>query len=146
MLTPGFILGVLDALDDFWLLADVVLPDEKAPYLSGRFYDRRGGLILHLQGKEILENPGNCLIQSSAEDFRLVYPSGEEFLALHTEIFTNGYMSRIQGKLYDRMGSLRMEPSFGSAKVFGDAQWAIPAPARFQNKASFLSFPSDFSP
>jgi hypothetical protein len=134
MLTPGFLLGEPDAWDDFWLLADMVLPGEKTPYLSGRFYDQEGEFLLHLRGNKVVENPGNCVFQSSGEGFRLLYPSGEVLLALQTEIFANGYLTRIQGKLYDKVGSLRMEPSFESAKVFGDSEYALDAPVRFQEK------------
>jgi hypothetical protein len=134
MLTPGFLFGEPDAEDDFWLLADVVLPGEKAPYLSGRFYDQEGDFLLHLRGNQVVENPGNCVFHSSGEGFRLLYPSGEVLLALQTEIFANGYLTRIQGKLYDKAGALRMEPSIENAKVFGMAQWALDAPLRFQEK------------
>jgi hypothetical protein len=138
MLTPGFILGDPHAGDDFWLLADVLLPGEKAPYLSGRFYGQKGNFLLRLGGGEVIENPGNCLSESSSEGFRLLYPSGEVLLSLHMEIFANGYLTRVQGKLYDRKGSLRMEPSFESAKVFGGIQRVLDAPVRFQEKASCL--------
>jgi hypothetical protein len=55
-------------------------------------------------------------------------------LAVQTENFANGCLTRIQGKLYDRGGSLRMEPSFESARVFGDSEYALDAPVRFQEK------------
>ena len=136
MLTPGFILGQANGEDEFWLLADVLLPGEKAPYLSGRFYDGKGVFLLHMQGCEIVENPGNCILRASAEGFRLLRPSGEMLLSLDTEVFANGFLTRVQGKLYDKKGSLRLEPSFESANVFGDDQWALYAPVRSQNKAS----------
>lgn len=136
MLTPGFILGEPDAGDDFWLLADVVLPGEKAPYVSGRFYDRNGDFLLHLKGNEIVENQGYCLARSSGGGFSLHYPSGDVLLAVHTEVFTNGYLTLIQGRLYDRKGSLRLEPSFESARVLGPSHRTLDGPARFQEQAS----------
>jgi hypothetical protein len=134
MLTPGFILGEPDGEDDFWLLADVLLPEEKTPFLSGRFYDQENRFLLDMRGSEVFENPGRCLFQVSGDGFQLLYPSGEVLLAVRTEVFANGYLTRIQGKLYDRRGSLRMEPSFDSARVFGEARWPLDAPVRFQEK------------
>jgi len=138
MLIPGFILGDPHAGEEFWLLADVLLPGEKAPYISGRFYDQKGGFLLRMQGSEVVENPGNCVFQSFGEGFRLLQPAGEELLSLRTEAFANGYLTRIQGKLYDKRGSLRMESSFESAKVLGEIQRALNAPVRLQEKASCL--------
>jgi hypothetical protein len=134
MLTPGFLMGEPDTGDDFWLLANVVLPGEKAPCLSGRFYDEEGEFLLHLHSNKILENPGNGVFQSTGEGFNLLYPSGDMLLSVQTENFANGCLTRIQGKLYDRGGSLRMEPSFESARVFGDAEFALDAPVRSQEK------------
>ena len=145
MLTPGFILGAPAAGDEFWLLADVVLPSEKAPHISGRFYDQGGDFLLHIRGNEIVENPGKCVLRATGEGFHLFHPSGEALLALDTEVFANGYLTRVQGKLYDKKGSLRMEPSFESARVFGDAQWTLDGPVRSQQKAadSHEIFPLD---
>ena len=65
MLTPGFILGEVNARDDFWLLADVVLPEESSPLLSGRFYDSNGIFLLEIRDNQIVQNPGRCLLQVS---------------------------------------------------------------------------------
>jgi len=134
MLTPGFLLGEQEQGDDFWLLADVLQPGERKPYLSGRLYGPEGDFLLRLRGSEIVENPGNCLLRTVAEGFRLLYPSGEELLALYTELFANGSVSRIQGRLYDRERALRMAPSFESARVFGALQWMLERPLRFRDR------------
>lgn len=138
MLTPGFILGEPDDREDFWLVADCVVPEQKPPCLSGRFYNVGGGFILTIEKNEILENPGGCLLDTMADGFRLLYPSGEVLLAVHCEVFANGYLSRIQGKLHDSRGALRMEPSFESAKIFGKARWGLCAPVRFQERDSSI--------
>lgn len=132
MLTPGFILGEPDGGDDFWLLADVLLAEEKVPFLSGRFYDPGGRFLMDLRGGEVVQNPGKCLLQVSGEAFRLLYASGEVLLAAHTEAFANGYLTRIQGKLYDRKGLLRMEPSFDSGRVMDEAWRMLDSPVRTQ--------------
>ena len=130
MLAPGFVLGEPDGADDFWLLADVLLPDERAPFLSGRFYDQGGRFLVELRGDEAVQNPGGCLLQESGDGFQLLYPTGEVLLAVRTEVFTNGYLTRIQGKLYDRKGLLRMEPSFDSARVLDEAWRTLDVPVR----------------
>jgi hypothetical protein len=134
MLTPGFILGELNAQDDFWLLADVVLPEERPPFLSGRFYDSTGAFLLEIRDNEVVQNPGRCILDSSADGFRVLHPSGDLLMAVRTEAFANGYLTRIQGKLYDKRGLLRMEPSFESARVFGEVQWALDTPEGFRKK------------
>ena len=138
MLTPGFLLGEPERVDDFWLLADVLLPGERKPYLSGRLYGPEGEFLLHLRGGEMVENPGDCLLRTVAEGFRLLSPSGEELLTLHTEVFANGSVTRIQGRLYDREGAVCMEPSFESARVFGAVQWMLHRPERGRSKDCFL--------
>jgi len=130
MLTPGFLLGKADAKDDFWLLADVLLPEERAPFLCGRFYDPEGRFLVHLRGDQWVENPGGCRLQGSGDGFQILYPSGEVLLAVRTEVFTNGYLTRIQGKLYDRSGLLRVEPSFDSARVLDEAWHPLASPVR----------------
>lgn len=137
MLTPGFILGEADREDDFWLLAEVLQPEEKAPLLSGRFYDQEGRFIAALGGGGITDNPGRCVLQTAGEGFQLFYASGEVLLAVRTEVFANGYLSRIQGKLYDRKGALRMEPSFDSARVLGEPWRALDAPTRAERNGDF---------
>jgi hypothetical protein len=127
MLTPGFLLGEQDG-EDFWLLADVLLPDEKVPLLSGRFYDQEGRFLMDLRGDEVIRNPGKCILHASGDGIQLLHPSGEVLLEARTETFTNGYLTRIQGKLYDRQRLLRVEPSFESARVLGKVWCALEAP------------------
>jgi len=124
MLAPGFVLGEVDVQDDFWLLADVVSPEERAPFLSGCFYDHEGGFLMEMRGDEMIRNPGGCSLKASGDGFRVLHPSGELLLAVRTEVFANGYLTRLQGKLHDRKGVLRMEPSFDSARIVGES-WRI---------------------
>ena len=60
MLSPGFILGDPNSQDDFWFLADMVLPGESTPRISGRLYDSQGLFLLELNWNKIGENPGQC--------------------------------------------------------------------------------------
>ncbi|MBN1103855.1 MAG: hypothetical protein JXL84_10615 [Deltaproteobacteria bacterium] len=125
MLSPGFVLGSPGSKEDFWFLADVVPPGEVVPRISGRLFSSEGEFLVSLRSSKVLDNPGGCVFQGVAGGFRLLHPSGEVFLSVHTQVFTNGYLTRIQGKLYDRDGTLRMESSFEGVKVYGEARLAL---------------------
>jgi hypothetical protein len=120
MLSPGFSLGDPDSKDDFYFLADVVRPGESEPRIYSRLYDAQGALVLEMEPKRILENPLRCLRQPFPGGYRIVLPSGEFLLNVQTESFANGYLTRIQGKLYDREGKLRMEPYYDAIQVHGE--------------------------
>lgn len=128
VLTPGFALGNPGAKTGFFFLADVVLPGESTPRVSARLFDGEGELVVELMWNRIKKNPGDIQFQSLPHGFRLLYPSGEAMLSVQTEQFTNGYLSRIQGKLYDEKGSLRMEPSPESVTVYGEALLTLEIP------------------
>ncbi len=125
MLSPGFLLGDAGSQGDFYFLADVVPPGDNVPRISGRFFDREGGLLVELRVGRIERNPGGCSLQGFAGGFRLLYPSGETLLNVYTQAFTNGYMTRIQGRLFDHTGELRAEPSHEGIKVHGEATLAL---------------------
>jgi hypothetical protein len=128
MLSPGFLLGDLNSREDFWFLADVVPPGTSAPRIYSRLYDDRGVFALEIEPKGILENPLACLYQSFPGGYRIAYPSGEVLLVVQTESYANGYLTRVQGKLYDRHRALRMEPSYEGAQVYGKALLALDRP------------------
>jgi len=125
MLTPGFVLGDPDSANDFFFLADVLLPPGSEPMVSGRLFDERGVFVVRIAGQEALENPGRCVLQKGAGGFRVLYASGEPLLSVHTETFANGYLTRIQGKLYDGEGKIRAEPTYDSIRVFGKGTLAL---------------------
>jgi hypothetical protein len=125
MLTPGFVLGDPDSVDDFFFVADVLLPPGSEPVMSGRLFDERGVFVVRIAGQEALENPGGCVLQKLAGGFRILYSSGEPLLSVHTEAFANGYLTRIQGKLYDRDGRIRVEPLLDGIQVFGKGTLAL---------------------
>ena len=128
MLSPGFSLGDPDSKDDFYFLADVVRPGESEPRIYSRLYDAQGALVLEMEPKRILENPLRCLRQPFPGGYRIVLPSGESLLNFQTESFANGYLTRIQGKLYDREGELRMEPYYDAIQIHGGARLALEEP------------------
>jgi hypothetical protein len=128
MLTPGFVLGTPGAEKVFWFLADVVPTGEVTPRISGRFFGADGEFLVALRSGRVVDNPGGCAFQGVAGGFRVLYPSGEVLLSVHTQVFTNGYLTRIQGRLYDCEGTLRMEPSFEGVKVYGEARLALGSP------------------
>jgi hypothetical protein len=128
MISPGFLLAAPGSEEDFWFLADVISPGEVVPRISGRFFSSQGEFLASLRSCKVVDNPGHCAFQGTAGGFRLLYPSGEVLLSVHTQVFTNGYLTRIQGKLYDREGALRMEPSYEGVKVYGEARLALDSP------------------
>lgn len=135
MLTPGFVLGDPDSTEDFFFLGDVVLPPDSEPKLYGRLFDERGALILRMAGGEILENPGGCIRQNLPGGFRILYASGEPLLSVHTETFANGCLTKMQGKLFDRDGKIRVEPMYDSIRIFGEKPSLLRSPLLSQAPA-----------
>jgi hypothetical protein len=127
MLSPGFLLGDPGSQEDFYFLADVVPPGENIPRISGRLFDSEGKLLVELKMGQIARNPGGCSVQNSPAGFRLLHPPGETLLNVSTQVFTNGYLTRIQGRLFDHAGNLRAEPSHEGVKVYGEATLALKA-------------------
>ena len=125
MLTPGFVLGDPSSDDVFFFVGDVLTPPESKPRLYGRFFNEKGVFVLRFAGEEIEENPGGCVLQKMAGGFRILRASGEPLLSVHTEGFANGYLTRIQGKLFDRDGKIRVEPLFDGIQVFGNGTLAL---------------------
>ena len=130
MLTPGFVVGNPDSKDDFYFVADVVLPGESSPKIASRFCDAQGSLVLEIDPERIVANPLGCLRQTFAGGYRIVLPSGESLLTVQTEGFANGFLTRIRGKLYDQAGKLRMEPSYDAIQVHGDVALWLKEPLR----------------
>jgi hypothetical protein len=130
MLSPGFVLGNPDSKDVFYFLADVMRPGESEPRIYSRLYDAQGAFVLEMEPKRILENPLRCLRQPFPGGYRIVLPSGESLLNVQTESFANGYLTRIQGKLYDREGKLRMEPYYDAIQIYGEASLTLASPCK----------------
>jgi len=130
ILSPGFVVGNPDSKDDFYFLADVVLPGESEPRIYCRLYDAQGNFVLETEPKRILDNPLGCLRQSFPGGYRIVLPSGESLLTVQTESFANGYLTRIQGKLYDREGKLRIEPYYNAIQIHGEARLTLASPLK----------------
>ena len=130
MLSPGFLVGNPDSKDDFYFLADVVRHGESEPKIYARVYDIQGAFILEMEPRRIVENPLGCLRHSSPGGYRIVLPSGEALLSVQTESFANGFLTRIQGKLYDREGTLRIEPYFDAIQIHGEARLTLVSPLK----------------
>ncbi|MFH1479626.1 MAG: hypothetical protein ABIG67_00015 [Pseudomonadota bacterium] len=134
MLMPGFVLGDPNSFKDFHFLADLVLPGESTPRVSGRLFDSQGVCLLELNWNRIMENPGQCTYQSTSGGFYILLPSGEPLLKVNTQKFANGYLTRIQGRLHDQRGSIRMEMLYDSIQVHGEAPLLLDAPFVFSRK------------
>ena len=133
MISPGFVLGKPDSGDDFYFLADLVPPGESEPRISANLFDSQGSLVLKLNLNKMIENRGHCSYKTTPGGFRILYPSKEPLLAVNTQKFTNGYLTRIQGRLYDRDGKLRMEPYYEDIQVYGEACLYLNKPFNFSN-------------
>jgi len=129
-LSPGFLVGDPDSKEDFYFLADVVPSGESEPRISCRLYDAQGQFVLETEAERILNNPLGCMRHSIPGGYRIVLPSRESLLSVQTESFANGFLTRIQGKLYDREGKLRMEPYYDSIQIHGEARLTLSAPCK----------------
>jgi hypothetical protein len=130
MLSPGFLIGDPDSRGEFYLLADVVRAGENEPKIYGRFYDSRGDFVLELEPKRIVENPLGCFRQPFPGGYRIVLPSGGSLLSVQTESFANGFLTRIQGKIFDGQGTLRLEPHYDGIQVHGEVELCLKEPFR----------------
>jgi len=128
MLSAGFLLGDPHGQDAFWFLANVVPPGQTTALVSGTVFDGEARFLAEIVQGRLVRNPGGCVLQQAAGGFRIVSFEGKTILSVNTQAFTNGYLTRIQGKLYDERGELRMEPSYEGVKVYGEARLALEAP------------------
>jgi hypothetical protein len=131
MLSPGFFVGDPHSQDDFYLLADIMPPEEVVPPISARLFNSQGLFLLELNRSKIAENPHHCTLQTTPGGFLIVCPPDEPLLEVNTQRFANGYLTRIKAKLYDRNKVLRMEPSHEGVQVYGEACLALDAPFEF---------------
>ena len=131
MMTPGFVLGNPNAPEGFYLLADVVLPGESTPRISGRLFDEAGGRVAQIHWNRIHDNPGRCVRTSMPGGFRIANREGERLLEVRTERFTNGFLTRITARLRDEKGFLRLAPSGDSVRVEGPWEPLLTSPFEF---------------
>jgi hypothetical protein len=130
MLAPGFLIGNPDSKDDFYFLADVIPVEESEPRIYARLYDAQGNFLLEIEPKKTMENDIGCVRHFFPGGYRIVLPSGETLLGVQTETFANGFLTRIQGKLYDREGTLRIEPYYDSIQIHSEANLWLKGPLR----------------
>ena len=137
MLSPGFYLGIPYSATNFYFLADMMLPGEVEPPISARLYDSAGSFLVELKRNIITKNPRHCVFEATPQGFRIVFPPNEVLLDVNTQRFANGYLTRINAKLRDSNGELRMEPSYDGIHVYGEACLTLSAPfiVRKGNKA-----------
>lgn len=127
-LTPGFVLGDPSSEDGFWFLADMLLPEECTARISGRFFDPGGRFFLLINRNEIVENPQGYSCRHRSGGLRILHPSGEPILSVYTRHFANGYLTRLEGRLYDEEGEPRMETVYGGIQVYGEARLSLNSP------------------
>jgi hypothetical protein len=128
MLTPGFLLGDANSREDFWFLADMVPPGASEPRISARLYDNKRLFLVEMRLNKIVENPRGCVYQAFPGGFRISYSPGDPLLTVQTESFANGYLTRLQGRLHDKEGQLRMESLYDSVQVYGESMFSFRRP------------------
>jgi hypothetical protein len=128
MLTPGFVIGDPGSETGFYFLARSVAPGESLPGISARLVDETGGLLLELDCNQILTNPAGCSHEPIPGGYCIQQPSGQPLLEVRTHEFTNGYLTRLNARLFDERGNLRIEPLGESIQVHGEAQLALEGP------------------
>jgi len=128
MLFPGLVMGDPNSEEAFYFLADMVLPGEDTPSIWARLFDHEGRFILELSRNHPVRNPGGCSHESAFEGFHIRYPTGELLLEVHTRGFANGYLTRVQGKLYDGQGRLRMDPTYEGNEAREEERTILDAP------------------
>jgi hypothetical protein len=133
MLSPGFYVGIPYSATDFYFLADMMLPGEVEPPISARLYDSAGSFLVELKRNIITKNPRHCVFETTPQGFRIVFPPNEVLLDVNTQRFANGYLTRINAKLCDSNGELRIEPSYEGIHVYGEACLTLSAPFDRQN-------------
>ena len=140
---PGFVMGDPGSKGDFYFLADFVLPGETTPRCSGRLFDEQGELLVEINWNRLGENPGNCVYRPVRGGFQVVSGAGEVLVAVRTQQFTNGYLTRLQGRAYDRSGSLRMETDGDNVRVEEDE--LVPLAGPYLEPFSGAARPADAS-
>jgi hypothetical protein len=129
MPTPGFVVGNPDKKGVFYFLGDIVLPGESTPRISCRLLaEGSWNLLLELNWNRIQSNPEACIHQSIPGGFQVVHSSGDTLLEVRTQAFANGYLTRIQARLYDENGVLRMEPYGDSIRVYDAERPVLDSP------------------
>ena len=131
MLTPGFVVGDPKSQNGFYFLADLVLPGESTPRISARIMQGQGELLVELAWNRIRKNPGKCIHQPIPGGFQILNSTGEPILAVRTQGFANGYLTRVKAKLLDGAGNIRVEPLGESIRIRGEAILALEFPFAF---------------
>ena len=134
LLTPGFVLGNPNSRDGFYFLADVVIPEQGTPRISGRLMNEQGDFLLELNQNRIGENPLGCAHHPLPGGFRILHPSDEPLLEVVTQIFPRGHLTRIKARLFDEQCDLRMEPLGDSIQVHGEAKLVLDTPFSFTTR------------
>jgi hypothetical protein len=128
MLMQGFVVGNPNSHEGFFLVADIVPPGETSPHISARLMDENAHALLELAPTRIVKNPGQCSHQVTADGFRIHRSSGEAVLEVRTRVFTNGYLTLMQARLFDEHGNLRVEPLGESIQVHGEVLLPLETP------------------
>jgi len=127
-LSPGFVVGDPNSNNNFFFLADLLLPGQDTPLISARLVNEKGDILLELHLNSIAVNPSGCTHQSLPRGFRILDPSSEPLLEVLTQDFPMGHLTRIKARLFDEHGDLRVGPLGESIQIYGEAELVLDAP------------------
>ena len=134
MLTPGFVVGNPNSGQGFYFLADLVLPGESTPRISARIVDKQGSTLLELNWNRIRKNRDGYGYKSIPGGFCIEQPSRAPLFEVHTHSFPKGYITWINGRLFDEKGRIRMEPLGESIQVHGEAELILESPFAYSKE------------
>ena len=128
LLTPGFVVGDPNSRHSFYFLADLVPPGEITPRVSARIMDEKGDLLLELDRNRVGENPGQCDYHALQGGFKVLRQPNDLLLEVLTQNFPRGHLTRINARLFDENGDLRVEPLGESIQVHGESNLVLDTP------------------
>jgi hypothetical protein len=95
---------VLKSRGGFFFHAHRVEPMERVPSISGRFFDRRGELLLVIQRNELVENPQGLALIPMGDGWSLISSTMEAILSCQVVDAKEGLITILRGVLHDERG------------------------------------------
>ncbi len=134
--TIGFVVGKPDSLGTFYFLADPVGPEGREHRINAAVFDENGKMLAEIVRNRIGRNPGDCLYEPVEGGFKVTKPDGDLLLRARTIRFTNGFMTHMQGLLFDEHGNIRIDTGDSALRVIGDVQMDLESPFIFPSERS----------
>ena len=95
---------ILKSLGGFLFHAHRVEPMERVPSISGRFFDKKGELVLIIRKNELVENPQGLALIPMRDGWSLISSSMEAILSCQVLDAKGGLITILRGALHDERG------------------------------------------